>query len=150
MRCYESNPGSYVATRMVELDELNRYGVLKAEPVFDPAWRDALLRVEGLVEKPRPSDAPSRFGVFGRYLFEPIIFDILERTSPDRNGEIQITDALSRCCHERPVYGYRFEGKHYDVGNKLGFLEATIEMAFRDPDVSWWIRQRMRAELQET
>ena len=132
--CYKRFPGSYVATREVGVEELGRFGILRVLPVNDSQQSAQLYRVEGLVEKPAPEAAPSRFGIFGRYLFTPEIFSYLERVEPDRNHEIQITDALALYCRDLPLYALCFEGDHYDVGNKLGFLQASVAVGLADPE----------------
>ena len=106
--CYQEFPGSYVATREVDVEEFGRFGILKVSLVAGAPWDGRLHRVEGLVEKPAPEAAPSRFGIFGRYLFEPRIFEYLDHTLPDQNGEIQITDAMALYCREHPLYAFCF------------------------------------------
>ncbi len=135
MDCYERFQGCYVATREIGVGDLCRFGILQISPVDYVPWSAVLYHVEGLVEKPAPESAPSRFGVFGRYLFEPGIFDYLERLKPDRNNEIQITDALALYCRDYPLYAFCFEGDHYDVGNKLELLQASVTVGLRDPEV---------------
>jgi UTP--glucose-1-phosphate uridylyltransferase len=132
--CYQRLAGSYVATREVGTGDLSRFGILQVSPVDDPQWRAILYRVTGLVEKPAPGSAPSRFGIFGRYLLEPEIFGYLERVTPDENNEIQITDALALYCRDSPLYAFCFEGDHYDAGNKLGFLQSSVAVGLSDPE----------------
>jgi UTP--glucose-1-phosphate uridylyltransferase len=90
--------------------------------------------VQDLIEKPRPSQAPSCLGIVGRYLLTPDIFELLEKTRPGASGEIQLTDALRRLNHCRPVYAWRFEGQRHDIGNKLEFVKATLAYALKDKD----------------
>lgn len=139
--CYQEFPGSYVATREVDVEEFGRFGILKVSPAAGAPRGGRLYRVEGLVEKPSPAAAPSRFGIFGRYLFEPRIFECLDHTPPDHNGEIQITDALALYCREYPLYAFCFEGAHYDVGNKLGFLQASVSVALTDHEIAGAFRR---------
>jgi UTP--glucose-1-phosphate uridylyltransferase len=87
------------------------------------------------VEKPSPSAAPSRLGVFGRYLLEPAIWDTIARTNPDARGEVQLTDALNLLCQTSPLFGFCFEGHHCDAGDLLGYLKANIELSLRDPQL---------------
>ena len=94
-----------------------------------------LLRVESMVEKPAVDEAPSRMAVLGRYIITPKIFSILEETCPGKGGEIQLTDALRVLAMQEPVYAYDFDGIRYDLGNKLGFLQATVEYALRRDDL---------------
>lgn len=133
---YEQFPGSYVATREVDIEEFGRFGILKVSPLPGATRNGRLYRVDGLVEKPAVADAPSRFGIFGRYLFDAKIFECLDLTLPDQNGEIQITDAMALYCRKYPLYALSFEGAHYDVGNKLGFLQATVSMALTDHEIA--------------
>jgi UTP--glucose-1-phosphate uridylyltransferase len=106
---------------------------------------DRLFAVSGMVEKPRPEDAPSRNAIIGRYILTPDIFPILEQTPPDHRGEIQITDALKTLLGRRPIDGYAFEGKRYDAGDKLGFLKATVELALKREDLGAEFREYLRA-----
>ncbi len=88
-----------------------------------------------MIEKPSVEEAPSQLAVLGRYIIEPEIFDILEQTEPGRGGEIQLTDALRVLASKRDVYAYNFEGRRYDVGDKQGYLEATVEFALKRPEL---------------
>lgn len=94
-----------------------------------------MLRVLDMVEKPSVEDAPSRMAVLGRYVITPTIFDILAHTLPGKGNEIQLTDALQVLAKRQPVYAYDFEGIRYDLGDKLGFLKATVEFALRREDL---------------
>lgn len=114
----------------VPREETHRYGIILPQELSG-----GLYRVVDLVEKPRPSRAPSNLAVVGRYIIEPEIFDILARQQPGVGGEIQLTDALRELNLGRPVYAYEVQGKRYDVGDKLGFLKATVELALRRPDL---------------
>ena len=93
------------------------------------------MRVRDLVEKPKPEEAPSDLGVMGRYVLTPTIFDALARTKPGSGGEIQLTDAIKLLLETEPVYGYTFDDGRYDVGNKLDYLRATVELALERPDL---------------
>ena len=88
-----------------------------------------------MVEKPAQEEAPSRLAVLGRYIITPEIFDILENTPPGRGNEIQLTDALRVLAKQQPMYAYNFEGRRYDVGDKQGFIEATVEFALKRPEM---------------
>jgi UTP--glucose-1-phosphate uridylyltransferase len=127
-------PGCYVATREVNADECTRFGMLRVSPVAAARLDRYLFRVEGMVEKPSSGSTPSRYGIFGRYLLEPQIFEYIDRTPPRHNGEIQLTDALALYADDLPTYALGFEGCHYDVGEKLGFLQASIALALQDPE----------------
>ena len=112
-------------------DKVSSYGIVAGKQVDG----EGLLRVNNMIEKPKVSDAPSCMAVLGRYIIEPEIFEILEHTQPGRGNEIQLTDALYELAKQRAVYAYAFAGKRYDVGNKLGFLQATVEYALRREDI---------------
>jgi len=106
------------------------YGIVSGTPI-----EERLIAVSGMVEKPRPDDAPSHNAIIGRYILTPDIFEILEKTPPDHRGEIQITDGLKTLLGRRPIDGYAFEGTRYDAGDKLGFLKATVELALKREDL---------------
>jgi UTP--glucose-1-phosphate uridylyltransferase len=131
MECYESNPGSIVGVQEVALDAVSKYGIVKPQHMFDRTYQ-AL----DLVEKPRQEDAPSRLAVLGRYIIEPEIFEILENIPEGSGGEIQLTDALRVLAQSGNVFAYDFEGLRYDVGDKLGFITATLEYALRREDLN--------------
>ena len=125
-----------VALETVDEKEVEKYGIIKGEDEGG-----GIYRINALVEKPKPKDAPSRLGVIGRYILTPDIFDILETLAPGKGGEVQLTDALNQLAAKRPVYGYLFKGKRYDAGDKLGFLEATVELALKDSALSAGFRE---------
>lgn len=119
-----------LAIQEVEPEEVSKYGIIDAAPV-----RDGVYRIKDLVEKPLPGKAPSRLAVIGRYVISPRIFSILADTVPGAGGEIQLTDALRVLCREEPMYGLVFQGNRYDVGDKQGYLKATVEFALERPDL---------------
>ncbi len=121
---------SVLGVQHVEKSEVCKYGIVKAEPEGDK-----LFRVLDMVEKPPVGKAPSDIAVLGRYIITPTIFEILERTAPGAGGEIQLTDALKVLCKTEPMYAYDFDGRRYDVGNRMGFLEATVEFALKRDDL---------------
>lgn len=127
---YEQKRASVIAIMEVPPSETHHYGIIDGEQVAPN-----LYRIRRLVEKPKPSEAPSNLAVIGRYVLTPTIFPYLEKTAADSRGEIQLTDALDALLGEEPIYGYVFEGKRYDAGNKLGFLKATVEYALRDANL---------------
>ncbi len=112
------------------LDAVERYGIVDGEKVEEHIWR-AL----DLVEKPKKEETPSQLAILGRYVLEPEIFSILENVPRGRGGEIQLTDALKVLAKQQAVYAYEFSGRRYDIGDKEGFLEATVEMALARPDL---------------
>jgi len=125
---HQETGGSVVAVREVELRDVRRFGIVQVgATAVGKAGR--AVRVTGLVEKPTADSAPSRLGIFGRYLLEPAIWDAIAQTKPDANGEVQLTDALNLLCQNQPVFGACFEGRHYDAGDPTGYLRANIELS---------------------
>ena len=102
-----------------------------------------------MIEKPELSEAPSNIAVLGRYIISPTIFELLEHTAPGKGGEVQLTDALKQLALVEPVWAYCFEGKRYDVGDKLGFLKATVEFALRRPDLGGPFRSYLEELMKE-
>ena len=98
-----------------------------------------------MIEKPSPSEAPSNLAVIGRYILTPAIWKALSNTVPGAGGEIQLTDGLRRLLASEPIYGYVFEGKRYDAGDKLGFLQATVEIALNRPDMGKTFRRYLQS-----
>jgi len=142
---YEAHPGSIIAIQEVPRDSISNYGVISGEPIHHNGESDRLYQLTDLVEKPSAELAPSNLAVIGRYILEPEIFDALCSTSPGAGGEIQLTDALRALLQKRPIYGFRFEGKRYDAGDKLGFLKATVEFALRRDDLGPAFRQYLKS-----
>ena len=132
---YETHPGSLVAIQEVPRDSISQYGVISGSPIAYRETKDRLYKVDDLVEKPPKETAPSNLAIIGRYILEPEIFELLASTHPGAGGEIQLTDGLRVLLAQQQVYGWRFEGKRYDAGDKLGYLIATVEFALRRPDL---------------
>jgi UTP--glucose-1-phosphate uridylyltransferase len=119
----------------VAQEHTSRYGVLS------PGREDGrLVEVKGVVEKPKPADAPSRLAVIGRYILEPRLFAMLDRQDVGAGGEIQLTDAMARLIGGAPFHGYRFAGERFDCGDKAGFIEATIAFGLRHPTLGGAVR----------
>jgi len=135
LNIYESYGASVLALMEVQPDQISAYGIVDAEPLPHNGSNDRLFRIRSLVEKPAASEAPSNLAIIGRYVLMPEIFTSIESIEPGKGGEIQLTDALKHLLGQRPIYGYRFEGKRYDAGDKLGFLKATVEFALARPDL---------------
>lgn len=131
--------GTVLGCQKVGRDNIRKYGAVEADN-----YDDRVVRVRSLVEKPDPADAKSDLAVLGRYVLEPEIFDLLKITPPGAGGEIQLTDALNLMAGRRPVWAYSFEGRRYDVGDRLGFLEATIEYALRKEDLAPALRAYLK------
>ena len=132
---YENFPASIVAIQELPREALSSYGIIAGSPLNHRGGGDRLYQLTDLVEKPAIEAAPSNLAIIGRYILEPEIFDLLAATPPGAKGEIQLTDALRALLRRRPVFGWRFEGKRYDAGDKLGFLTATVEFALKRPDL---------------
>jgi len=128
---HERTGASVVAFKSFPPEEISSYGCADPEPTDEPN----LVRLKGIVEKPRPEDAPSDLAVMGRYLFTADIFDAIDRTKPGVGGEIQLTDAIAILLAERPVYGWVFDDGRFDIGKKLDYLRATVELALDRPDL---------------
>jgi len=132
---YRTVGGNVVAVMEVAPEHTSRYGVL------DPGREDGrLIEVKGLVEKPKPAEAPSRLAVVGRYILEPRLFEMLDRHDVGAGGEIQLTDAMARLIGGAPFHGYRFAGERFDCGDKAGFIEATIAFGLRHPALGGAVR----------
>ena len=121
---------SVVALMKVPLDEVHQYGVIKGKEV-----KPRLYAVEATVEKPAAKEAPSQLAIIGRYVLRPEIFSILQSLPPGRGGEIQLTDGLARLVQERKIFGCEFTGDRYDIGDKFGFVRATVAYALKRKDL---------------
>jgi len=130
IEAYDEYKTTILGVQEVAKEDVNKYGIVEGRHI-----EDRVYKVKGLVEKPAVEDAPSNVAILGRYIISPAIFEILENTAPGKGGEIQLTDALKVLAQNQAMYAYNFEGKRYDVGNKLGFLEATVEFALRREDL---------------
>jgi UTP--glucose-1-phosphate uridylyltransferase len=127
---YLETRGSLVAVEEVPPAETHRYGIVATDPATGP-----VARITRIVEKPKPAEAPSSLAVVGRYLLSAAIFGHLRRVGRGAGGEIQLTDGIAALLADEPVHAYRFAGKRYDCGNKLGYLEATVEYALQHPEL---------------
>ena len=140
MDVFEDYSNTVLGVQKVSPDDVNKYGIISCEELGE-----RLYKVKDLVEKPAINDAPSNVAILGRYIITPEIFDILGKTEPGSGGEIQLTDALRTLGNSQPMYAYNFEGKRYDIGSKLGFLQATVEFALQRED----LRDEFREYLKE-
>jgi UTP--glucose-1-phosphate uridylyltransferase len=138
---YERYGRSVVALKEFPLQDISSYGCVRPEQV-----EETLVRVLDLVEKPKPEEAPSNLAVMGRYVFTPEIFEALDRVGPGRGGEIQLTDAMAVLLKEQTIYGHVFEHGRYDIGDKLDYLRATVELAIAREDLGPGFRKFL-AEL---
>ncbi len=141
---YEFN-ASILAIERVPKSTVGSYGVIDAEPVRDSKWGGRLFKVRDLVEKPSRADAPSNMAIIGRYVLTPRIFKKLASTRRGKGGEVQLTDALRSLLDDEPIYGFIFEGKRYDAGDKLGFLKATVEFALKEPNMGAHFRKYLKS-----
>jgi UTP--glucose-1-phosphate uridylyltransferase len=138
---FEERGASVLGVMEVPRQETSKYGIVAGKPVGE-----RLLEVSDVVEKPRPDRAPSTTAIVGRYVFTPAILEELQTTGPGAGGEIQLTDAIRTLLRREKVFAYRFEGRRYDTGDRLGFLRATVEIALGRPD----LRDPFAAFLKET
>ena len=128
--CYEEYKTTVLGVQTVDPKDVNKYGIVGGLPI-----ENRVYKVKDLVEKPSVEESPSNVAILGRYIITPKIFEILEKTKPGKGNEIQLTDALLKLIEEEAMYAYDFEGRRYDVGDKLGFLEATVEYALRKEEL---------------
>lgn len=137
---YNDLGATILGCQEVPLEKVSSYGIVAGVPVEGKN----VLRITNMIEKPSIEEAPSRTAVLGRYIITPDVFEVLARTEPGKGGEIQLTDAIQTMASREAVYAYCFEGKRYDVGDKLGFLKATVEYALRRPDLGEPFRQYLK------
>jgi len=136
MQVHAKQGGSVIAVQNVDRKDTSSYGIVSSEPVGP-----RLSRMSAIVEKPKPEEAPSTLGVVGRYVLSPRIFHFLENLRPGAGREIQLTDAIGRLLREEAVHAYEFEGRRYDCGSKLGYLQATVDYALKHPEVAEGFRE---------
>ncbi|MDE0584183.1 UTP--glucose-1-phosphate uridylyltransferase GalU [Planococcus sp. A6] len=141
---FEKTDNPVIGVKEVSEDETHRYGIIAPSETEGP-----LMKVGHFVEKPKPGDAPSNFAIMGRYVLTPEIFRLLEEQEPGAGGEIQLTDAIGKLNATRPVQAFAFEGKRYDVGEKYGFIETTIEFALQRPELKAQLLDLFEKKLAE-
>jgi UTP--glucose-1-phosphate uridylyltransferase len=140
---FEETQCSVLATQIVEGAAISAYGVLKAKPV-PGQFGGRLFEIEDMVEKPKLEAAPSNLAVIGRYILTPTVFETLLEVKAGVGGEIQLTDGMRQLLRREKMYGYVFEGRRHDTGDKLGFLKATVEFALKRPDLGEPLRQYLK------
>ena len=145
---HESYECSILGVEEVPRIETDKYGIVNTSPL-DPAAVDRISKVNAIVEKPHPDVASSNLAVVGRYILTPRIFELLEHTERGAGGEIQLTDAIAQLLIEERVLAYRFLGKRHDCGDKLGYLQATVEYALRHPQLKDEFREYLQSILSE-
>ena len=144
MEVYEEKESTVLGCKTVAKKDVNKYGIV------DYAKKEGdVYRVDDMVEKPEIENAPSNLAILGRYVITPDIFEILENTPPGKGGEIQLTDAIKTLLDKRDVYGYDFEGKRYDIGNKMGFLKTNVELALAREDLGAEFKQYLKELCQK-
>jgi len=139
---YEQYKTSIIGVEHISSKDTTKYGIIEPRRISG-----RIYQVLSLAEKPEPAQAPSDLGVVGRYILMPQIFDVLEVTPPGKNQEIQLTDALQLLLRQQAIYAYEFEGVRYDTGTPLGWLEATIAVALKHPDIGQELREYLRQFL---
>lgn len=128
--CYNEYKTSIIGVQEVPKEEVYKYGIVKGMYIENNVYK-----VKDLIEKPKVEEAPSNMAILGRYIITPSIFEILQNTTPGKGGEIQLTDALRTLAKNEAMYAYTFQGRRYDVGDKLGFLQATVEFALKKEEL---------------
>jgi UTP--glucose-1-phosphate uridylyltransferase len=136
---FQEVPTSLIAVQEVPADHVQRYGIVAGQPAGE-----RIIKVDRMVEKPSPKDAPSRMGVAGRYILTPAVFDHIRNNPRGAGGEIQLTDGIARLMTTEGVHAFQYRGKRYDCGSKQGFLEATVELALKHPDVGQVFREYLK------
>ena len=139
LNIFEKKNESVIALMAVPQEEVQQYGVIKGRKI-----EERLFQVDATVEKPPAREAPSRMAIIGRYILRPEIFSILSNLPPGRGGEIQLTDGLAQLVKERKVFGCEFEGNRYDIGDKFGFVRATVAYALKRPDLKDKVLQYLK------
>lgn len=146
---YDRLGRTVVGVRQVPDRDVTQYGIISPETETLPATEGRVMRIMELIEKPAPHEAPSNYAIMGRYVLEPEIFPILENLSPGAGNEIQLTDALRLLNKRQDIYAYEFSGQRYDVGSKLGFVQATLDFALRNDVLREDVIRYMEQKLEE-
>lgn len=141
---YDEYKTSILGVQEVAKEDTDKYGILDCKYI-----EDRVYKVKDMVEKPNVEEAPSNIAILGRYIITPAIFEILENQAPGKGGEIQLTDALKTLAQHEAIYAYNFEGRRYDVGDKLGFLEATIDFALKRDNLKDGLMNYMKNIVKE-
>lgn len=139
---YNKEQCSILGVENVLPAETGSYGIVDATPL-----REDVLRINSIVEKPKPADAPSNLAVVGRYILTPAIFDCLEKVKPGKGGEIQLTDGIAMLLDTEQILSYRFEGKRFDCGSKLGFMKANVELGLKHAEIGEDFAQYLKQEI---
>ena len=142
VEAFAQTGSSILGSEVVEGDAIQHYGCLDCSPV---AGNPRLHKVRDMVEKPKPSEAPSQNAIIGRYILTPRIFEMLENLTPGAGGELQLTDGIKALLQFESVYGFNYEGKRHDAGDKLGFLKATVEFGLKHKDLGPKFREWLQS-----
>jgi UTP--glucose-1-phosphate uridylyltransferase len=140
LEVFEEKKESVIALMEVPPEEVHQYGVIKGKEI-----KERLYQIEATVEKPTAKEAPSRMAIIGRYILRSEIFSLLQKQPPGRGGEIQLTDGLSQLVRERQVFGCQFAGERYDIGDKFGFVRATVAYALKRPDLQTKVKEYLKS-----
>lgn len=140
IKAYQKTGKCIVGVQKVTKQNVHKYGIIEPKAKVS----GSLIQVKSIVEKPKLEDAPSDYAVLGRYVLTKDIFPALNKTKADKSGEVQLTDAIQKLCVEHKVAACNFSGKRYDIGSKQGYVEATIDMALKDPEISVAIRKHIK------
>jgi len=140
MEVFEKYGDPVIALEKIPKKDVSKFGVIKPRKINERTYE-----VVDLVEKPSPEDAPSNLSVVGKYIITPAVFDALENLTPGKDGEIRLADALKAMLPDKAVYGYEFEGKRYDCGSKLGFLQATVDFALKHKELNGEFRSYLKS-----
>lgn len=143
---YDEHQRSVIGVQDVPEEDVSKYGII--EPAVSQEYGSNISTIESLVEKPALENAPSNLAIMGRYVLSPRIFDILESQQPGKDGEIQLTDAIETLKESEPILAYNFRGERYDIGGKLGFIQATIDFALNREDLRHEVRDYMEQKLE--
>lgn len=145
LNAYNEYNTSILGVQEVSKEDTNKYGILDVKYI-----EDRVYKVKDMVEKPKVEEAPSNMAILGRYIITPAIFDILENQKPGKGGEIQLTDALKTLGEHEAIYAYNFEGRRYDVGDKLGFLEATVDFALKRDELGQEFMEFLKSKVRNS
>ena len=140
----EAYEASAIGVQLVADEALSRYSSVQVEPL-----EPRVFKATDMVEKPKPGEAFSNYAILGRYVLTPDVFDLIEHLEPGYGGEIQLTDALKQLCRQSPMVAVDFEGRRFDTGNPVGFLEATLEFSARDPETGPWLQAYIQQKAKQ-
>lgn len=144
---YDQHQLSIIGVHDVPMEDVSKYGIIKPRP--NNGYEESVQAIESLVEKPKTEKAPSNLAIMGRYVLSPRIFDILQQQKPGKGGEIQLTDAIETLNEQEQVLSYNFQGERYDIGDKLGFVQATIDFALQRDDLKEDVKRFMKEKMAE-